>query len=474
MSDAVRAERETAAPTWFINHLPGIVWQRRYYVLVSFLLLTAAGIIAAYALPTTYRSTATLLVHAQDLPTSLVDAPAVGAVDQRIARIREQVLSRGDLISIIEQNDLYANERRSRPMSKIIDEMRHDTSVGALAGDIGQQGGAQANTIAIAMSFDYPDAAKAQAVLQGFVSKFLSMDTENVEDQATLSVRFLQDQANKLQVQITQYESQLTELKSRNGATLAASGGTPLIDTGSFSAQIASLQSENRQLMAQSQRPAQRDSVLATAEAQLAAAQAQFSDRHPDVVQAKERVEMLRKISRTTPNDGANYQQQIAANNASIQSLIAQRDAIMARATAAMAGQARAPAVLEQASQIENRVGTLRTQYQQISENLLKAQNGARMASEQRAERLTLVEPASLPDRPHSPNRPLLIGAAASAGALFGLLLVLILEFASKPIRSPRQLEQMGLPVIGIVPIMSGQSKPRRLGLWNRREKRLA
>lgn len=474
MIDASRAEREVAAPTWFINHLPMILWERRYYVLVSFVVLFAAGTITAFSLPTTYRSAATLLVQAQDLPTSLVDAPAVGAVDQRIARIREQVLSRGDLISIIEANDLYSDDRRSKPMSKIIDTMRHDTTVSALAGDIGQQSGSQSNTIAIAMSFDYPDPAKAQTVLQSFVSKFLSMDTENVEDQATLSVRFLQDQSNKLQAQIGQYEGQLTALKTKNGATLATSGSAPFIDTGSFSAQISSLQSENRQLLAQSQRPVQRDSALATAEAQLAAAQAQFSDTHPDVIQARERVEMLRRVTRTGPSDSAAYQQQIAANNTAIQSLMAQRDATLSRANAAMAGQARAPAVLEQAMQIENRVGTLRTQYQQVSENLLKAQNSSRMATEQRAERLTLVEPASLPDRPHSPNRPLLIGAAAAAGLVLGLLLVLVLEFASKPIRSPRQLEQMGLPVIGIVPIMTGRPKPRRFGLWARREKRIA
>ena len=120
MIDASRAEREVAAPTWFINHLPMILWERRYYVLVSFVVLFAAGTITAFSLPTTYRSAATLLVQAQDLPTSLVDAPAVGAVDQRIARIREQVLSRGDLISIIEANDLYSDDRRSKPMSKII------------------------------------------------------------------------------------------------------------------------------------------------------------------------------------------------------------------------------------------------------------------------------------------------------------------------------------------------------------------
>ena len=91
-----------------------------------------------------------------------------------------------------------------------------------------------------------------------------------------------------------------------------------------------------------------------------------------------------------------------------------QRDATLARANAAIAGQARAPAIEEQAMQLENRGETLRTQYQTISENLLKAQNSSRMATEQRAERLSLVEPANLPDHPFSPNRPLFIAAAAA------------------------------------------------------------
>jgi uncharacterized protein involved in exopolysaccharide biosynthesis len=122
------------------------------------------------------------------------------------------------------------------------------------------------------MSFDYSDPAKAQAVLQSFVTKFLSMDSQDVEDQASLTVRFLEDQANKLQQQIADVENQITTLKARNGAALAATGAPPLIDTGSFSAQITSLQNENRQLIAASRRGGNGDNALAQAEAQLAAA----------------------------------------------------------------------------------------------------------------------------------------------------------------------------------------------------------
>jgi polysaccharide biosynthesis transport protein len=467
MTEIETFDRADSSHAWMVNHLPVILWQRRYHLIACLLVVFAIGVALAFGLPRTYRSTATLLVQSQDLPTTLVDSPTNGAVEQRIARIREQVLARGDLIQLIEQNDLYPEERRSDPLSKVIEKMRHATTVGALSSDIGQQSGTKNSTVAIEMSYDYPDPVKAQAVLQSFVSKFLSMDSQDVEDQASLSVRFLQDQANKLQSQISEIEGQLTALKERNGAALASSGAAPLIDTGSFSAQITALQSENRQLIAQSRRPSDSNSVLAAAEAQLAAAQALYNDTHPDVIAAKERVAQLRRIAQSS-DQGAAIQELIGANNNAIHQLMDQRDATLARANAAVAGQARAPAIMEQAMQLENRATSLRNQYQEVSQNLLRAQNGSRMASEQRAERLSLVEPANLPDRPYSPNRPLLIAAGAAAGLILGLILVLGLELVNRPVRSPRQLEQLGLPVIGIVPLIKSKPRARLLRFLSR------
>ena len=61
----------------------------------------------------------------------------------------------------------------------------------------------------------------------------------------------------------------------------------------------------------------------------------------------------------------------------------------------------------------------LRGQYKGVADDLMKAQAGARMASEQRGERLSLVEPAVLPDQPNWPNRPIADcrGCACGRGA---------------------------------------------------------
>ena len=459
---------------WLINHMPTILWHRRLYVIIPAVLLFAVGLVTAYTLPTLYRSTATMLVESQDLPTEIVEAPGTGRIEERIAKIREQVLSRGDLISLIEQNDLYPSERRSQPMSYVVDKMRTSTTVGALAGDIGQSGGGKANVIAVNMSFDYPDPSKAQAVMQSYVTQFLRMDSDQVEDQANLTVRYLGEQALKLRSQIQAIEGQITALKASNGAALAGAGGPTFVDTGSYTAQITNLENQNRQLIAQS-RGGAADPQLAAAEAALATAEAMYSDSHPDVAAARERVAILRR-AQGGGGGGINpiIQEQIRANNSAIAQLSASRDAALSRANAAMAGQARAPAILERAMQLENQANTLRQQYNEVSNNLMKAQSSARLANEQRAERLSLVEPPNLPDSPHWPNRPLVIAAGAAAGIGLGFLLALLVELLNRPMRSPAQVQSMGLPVLGVVPIL--QTKPRKRRFWpfKKREARFA
>ena len=233
------------------------------------------------------------------------------------------------------------------------------------------------------------------------------MDSDEIEDQANLTVRFLQEQAGRLQTQIQEIEGQITALKTSNGAVLSGGGVPAFMDTGSYTAQITALQNENRQL-ARTGSAGGGDSALAQAEASLAAAQAMYSDSHPDVIAARERVATLKRAAQsggTATNSVA--QDQIRANNEAIAQLQAARDAVIAKANAAAAGQARAPAIMERASQLENQANSLREQYKTVAGNLMRAQGGARLANEQRAERLSLVEPPNLPDQPQWPNRPL-------------------------------------------------------------------
>ena len=90
-----------------------------------------------------------------------------------------------------------------------------------------------------------------------------------------------------------------------------------------------------------------------------------------------------------------------------------------------------------------------------------QAQNSARMANEQRAARLSLVEPPNLPDSPEWPNRPLIMAGGALVGLGLGFLLAMAAELVARPLRSPAQIEGMQLPVLGIIPDFKTKAKDR-------------
>ena len=74
-------ERAEGGGAWLINHMPAILWQRRMYVIVPFIVVFLVGLITAFMLPTLYRSSATLLVESQDLSTDIVEAPGAGEIE---------------------------------------------------------------------------------------------------------------------------------------------------------------------------------------------------------------------------------------------------------------------------------------------------------------------------------------------------------------------------------------------------------
>ncbi len=134
----------------------------------------------------------------------------------------------------------------------------------------------------------------------------------------------------------------------------------------------------------------------------------------------------------------------------------------------------RGPAIMERAAQLESQANALREQYKTVAGNLMKAQGGARLANEQRAERLSLVEPPNLPDQPQWPNRPLMMAGGAAAGLGLGFLLALLIELLNRPMRSPAQVQSMGLPVLGVVPILQTSQRKKRFKWFRKREARFA
>ncbi len=453
-----------------LAYLPSILWQRRWWIIAPLVAGTALGGAAAFLLPPTYRSTATMLVESPQLPSQLLGQPQNSMIDRRIAKIRQQILSRPDLIELIESNNLYAEERQKQPLSEVLDKMRDSTSISPVSADIG--GGAGSNTIAFSLTFDYPEAQKAQVVAQDFVERLVKLDATQTAEQATGTVEFLQEQANSLTGQINAIERQIESIKLANGMALSSSGMMMLqTGGGNYQAQVAALRRENAQLQQQLNQQAtatDRDPAVVGAEAALAGARAVYSDSHPDVKAAEQRLVEARKFAvqnQSRFNAGSTIRSQMASNAAAIANLEAAQNNDQARTSAIASAQARGPAVQEQIAQLEAKADGLRTNYQTIQTNLIGAKGTARISEQQRGERLTVIDPPVAPDRPSSPNRPLLLIGGIVGGAALGFAIVLLLELIARPIRGVGPLQALtGEPPLVIVPKLSSTKSRHKSG----------
>ena len=460
----------------FIPHLPTIIMQRKWLLIIPAILALIAAVATAFLLPVKYQSRAVLLVEASLLPqddNQTQRGPSV--VDQRMARIRQQVLSRPQLIELIQRNGLYQTELRNSSLSEVIKTMRDSIVIDPVTAEIQASGGDRRSTIAFSMSFDYSDPVKAQAVAQALTEQVLQLDATTNSAQATSTVQFLTDQQAELQGQVGQLEQNIAEIKARNGLSLATGGSMGIGMMGGatmgIDSRIASLRAANSQLQAQreiTQSAAERDPVLADAEQALATAQARYAEKHPDVVLAKQRLAQARELAKTNQSriPTSAIMSEIASNNREIARLESARASEEGRSSAILNAQMRAPLVQQEIAQLQERLDGLNAQYQRVSDQLMNARAGKRAEDEQQGERLSVIDPPVVPDEPHSPNRPMIIFLITGAGIGLGLGLILLLELINKPIRDTASVAlATGEAPLVVIPTIMGAGERRNQGL---------
>jgi uncharacterized protein involved in exopolysaccharide biosynthesis len=125
---------------------------------------------ASFAVAPHYVSSAVMQVVPQADPLRPTSPQALQqrAAD-RVVQMQTDILSRGSLAQLIQKPslDLYKRERQRMPMEDVVQEMRRHIRIQAHSS---VEGGMA--PIVLSISFEYPDQVKAQAVLRELVTKF--------------------------------------------------------------------------------------------------------------------------------------------------------------------------------------------------------------------------------------------------------------------------------------------------------------
>ena len=172
----------------------------------------------AFMLPNEYSSHATMEITPAQISAGVVQSTLANSLNERIQQMQTQILSRTSLSTIITDPrlDLYKEERKTRPLEDVIDEMRNNIHIDyvALPGALGR--GASAFNI----SFNYKDRFKAQQVVSSLMDKFQEENQNTQKTDMDTETGFIGDLLNNAKASLNDAEDKLTAFKQANAGKL--------------------------------------------------------------------------------------------------------------------------------------------------------------------------------------------------------------------------------------------------------------
>jgi polysaccharide chain length determinant protein (PEP-CTERM system associated) len=487
--------------TFTPEEILGILWRRRWLLLVPLALGLATAPFVAERLPAVYRSETLIMVIPQRVPDAYVKSTVTATVADRLPAISDEILSRSRLERIIADFNLYAELRARAPMEDVVAKMRYD--IGPVEIQRGQQ--------SFRVSYMSQDPRIAQKVTARLASLFIDENSRFRENLAENTNVFLESQLQDAKTRLVEHEKKLEEYRRLHAGELPSQ-----LDSNLRAIQTAQLQLQSvsesanrarerrllveRQLveaqtqplsalpLAGGQEPQAALSAaqqLDAAEQQLAQLKLRFTPEHPEVRKAERVIrdlrarvaeEARRPVLPPSPSPLAQSPAE-QARQRRIREAQAELDVIDHQLSVSNAQEARLTSVI---AEYQRKVETvpkreselveltrdydvLKKTYDSLLSKREESQLAANLERRQIGEQFRTIDPASLPARAANQSTRLAYSfAPAIIGLALGFLLTAFLEYRDSTFKHEADVARvLSLPVLALVPVVASQVEQR-------------
>jgi len=333
-------EPESGHPAFSLLSILRTVWKRKVRIVAAWVLFALVGFTVVRLLPAVYLSEAVILIDTQKIPERFVSPTVATDLDERIAAIRQTLLSGDELKKIIDDFGLYREERKTHFEEEILEMMRKDISITLESADTGMTPGSvksnDKRAAAFRIGYQGSDPALVMRVANRLTDLYVEQNLKTREGQAEGTSEFIDTQlreakkrldeleaavsAYKLQHngELPQQEQSLASTLSRLQTELEANRDainraqqTRVILEGNLSAMEVDLAAQTR-AWEQAQHPKDADESFSlpgqsaettpkkkTSELlqeQLEVLRGRYSDNHPDVIRLRADIEKVKQV----------------------------------------------------------------------------------------------------------------------------------------------------------------------------------
>lgn len=470
----------------------GMLKRRWYFAVFPALACAVIGYGLTRVLPKSYTSQALMLVERQQVPHDFVQPVVTEDLNARIAKIEEQTLSRTRLQPLIERYGLFKDEASSKSMDDLVLLLQKDVTLTPVDSVIRTKD----ETIpGFYLAVTLNEAHIAQQVCADITSMFIDEDIRERQHSAEGTTSFLQNQLQDAKRKLDEQDSIQAAFERKYMGMLPDETKTNLEMLGTLNTQ---LQAVTEALNRTEQDKAYMESLLAQQldelklsrqlaggatsadplgdkllklQDQLTALEAHYTDQYPDVVKVKAEIADLKKqMGAADPPGGkaaAGDQTAKALEPVEIQKLRAQirslaetmqtdtkqQQQVKTDIDAYKSRLQLSPAVEEEYKKITRDHDTALKFYNDLLSKSDQSEMATDLLRRQEGEQLSVMDPASLPDKPSFPKLTQFLGGGFGAGLALGLAVVLGIGTSDKRIRTGRDIEHfLGTVSFAVIP----------------------
>ena len=468
------------------------VRRRRRLIIIPTILGAISGYILSLYLPKHYISHTTILVEQPVVPDSYVKPVVSENLNQRLASMKEQILSRTRLQHLVEHFGLYRNDVMRVPLEELVERLRKSITVTPLSAMTGTR---SSELPGFSVDVRMGEPRLAQQICTEITSMFMEQNLRLRQQQAEDTTQFLAKQLEDAKVKLDDQDAKVDAFQRGHIGELPEDektnldllmGMTPRLEAATQSLNQAQQEKTftesllSQQLAALKPSKESKDSQtpeqqLRDLQNQLRLLQGHYTENHPDVVKLKNDIaELQKKLGDASAHDHSQSNEQneqrvreTINEPPEIQQLRARLQQIGLTTTQRAHEQAdlqRQTKILESKIQsspmIQQEFKALTREHQTALDfynDLLKKRNESQMATElerrQQGEQFRVLDPPSLPERPSYP-KPILFGVGGlGAGLALGLGMALMLELWNKPMWTKEDIEfYLGVPTLAFIP----------------------
>lgn len=453
------------------------VWRRRWLALAVAWAVCLVGWLVLALIPNSYESHARVYYQAQALIPSAAPDPSGGQGD--VFRVRQALTSSANLEKVVRRTDLNSQVASDADLAAQVSDLRDAIKVMPALDNPNLF--TISATASVAGFSNEQNARVAYGVVQTLLD-LLASDGLSGDTAATGKTLDVLDQELKnLEGRLQEAEQRRSQFEQRFLGVLP--GGGSIADRLSAArAEIANLDQELT--IAQGSLAALRGQMAALpssivtvggpdgggAAGQIAALQGQLSqaysrgwtDNHPDVIAIKSQIERLRPEARTERRGGGGTSTanpayaSLAAMAAEKQAQVSAAGTRKAQLEASMAQlqstETSEPDVIAQQAQLNRDYDVLKRQYDSLLQDREQVRLRGDVSTKTDALQFRVIDTASRPTVPASPNRPLLLSAILVLGIAAGVGAAFVKGQLQPTFPTQARLEQVtGLPVLGSI-----------------------